>query len=123
MNDKVIKEIKNLQIDQGLSGIFILLSIATIIGDYFVEKYYINNDENAYKSAKKIFIASLLISLLIYIYFLKNSRNDYYEQIMNKKESFPHLIRLIGSVLLVVGIACLLYFQATDNELTAVVPL
>lgn len=123
MNEKVIKEIKNLKIDQGLSGIFILLSVSTIIGDYFVEKYYINKDANAYKKAKKIFISSLLVSLLIYLYFLKNSRNDYYEQIMNKKESFPHLIRLIGSVLLVVGIACLLYFQATDSELTAVVPL
>lgn len=123
MNEKVIKEIKNLKIDQGLSGIFILLSVSTIIGDYFVEKYYINKDANAYKKAKKIFISSLLVSLLIYLYFLKNSRNDYYEQIMNKKESFPHLIRLIGSVLLVVGIACLLYFQVTDNELTAVVPL
>ena len=60
---------------------------------------------------------------LIYLFFLRNSKNDYYEKLINREESFPHLVRLIGSILLVVGIACLLYFQITDDELTGVVPL
>ena len=125
MNDinNIKNEIENLNTDQSLSGIFILLSIATIIGDEFVKKYYINKDQNAYKTAKKIFISALIITLLIYLYFLKNSKKEYYEQILKKEESFPHLIRLIGSILLVVGISCLLYFQITDDELTGVVPL
>lgn len=122
-NNNVLEEINNLKIDQSLSGIFIILSIATIIGDEFVEKYYLNNDKSAYRSAKKIFITSLIITLLIYLYFLKNSKDDYYEKIIKQEESFPHLIRLIGSILLVVGISCLLYFQITDDELTGVVPL
>ena len=43
-NNNILEEIKGLKIDQSLSGIFIILSIATIIGDEFVEKYYLNND-------------------------------------------------------------------------------
>lgn len=116
-------EIENLNIDQSLSGIFILLSIATIIGDEFVKKYYLTKNKNSYKTAKKIFISALIITLLIYLYFLKNSNKEYYEKISNNEESFPHLVRLIGSTLLVVGISCLLYFQITDDELTGVVPL
>jgi len=100
-----------------------LLSIATIIGDEFVKKYYITKDKQAFKNAKKIFITSLIITLFIYLYFLKNSKNEYYEKIIKNEESFPNLIRLIGSTLLVVGISCLLYFQITDDELTGVVPL
>ena len=122
-NNNILEEIKGLKIDQSLSGVFIILSIATIIGDEFVEKYYLNNDKSAYWNAKKIFIASLSITLIIYLYFLKNSNDDYYKQIINNQESFPHLIRLIGSILLVVGIGCLLYFQIKDDELTGVVPL
>ena len=38
-NNNILEEIKGLKIDQSLSGIFIILSIATIIGDEFVEKY------------------------------------------------------------------------------------
>ena len=115
-NNNILEEIKDLKIDQSLSGIF-------IIGDEFVEKYYLNNDKSAYRNAKKIFIASLSITLIIYLYFLKNSNDDYYKQIINNQESFPHLIRLIGSILLVAGIGCLLYFQIKDDELTGVVPL
>ena len=122
-NNNILEEIKGLKIDQSLSGVFIILSIATIIGDEFVEKYYLNNDKSAYWNAKKIFITSLSITLIIYLYFLKNSNDDYYKQIINNQESFPHLIRLIGSILLVVGIGCLLYFQIKDDELTGVVPL
>ena len=123
MNENIKEEIKNLEVDQSLSGIFILLSVATIIGDQFVKKYYINKDKNAYITAKKIFISSLIVTLLIYIYFLKKSKDGYYKEILQREESFPHLIRLIGSALLVVGIPCLLFFQITDDELTGVVPL
>ena len=122
MND-IKNEINNINIDQSLSGIFIILSIATIIGDEFVKKYYKNKDIRSYKTAKKIFITSLTVTLLIYIYFLRNSKRDYYERIAQNEESFPNLIRLVGSILLVVGISCLLYFQITDDELTGVVPL
>ena len=122
MND-IKNEINNINIDQSLSGIFIILSIATIIGDQFVKKYYKNKDIRSYKTAKKIFITSLTVTLLIYIYFLRNSKRDYYERIAQNEESFPNLIRLVGSILLVVGISCLLYFQITDDELTGVVPL
>lgn len=123
MNNNIVKELESLEIDQSLSGIFILLSIATIIGDQFVKKYYINKDKNSYINAKKIFVSSLIITLLIYIYFLKKSNDGYYEKIEKNEESFPQLIRLIGSILLVVGISCLLFFQITDDELTGVVPL
>ena len=123
MNNNIVKEINNLKKDQTLSGVFILLSIATIIGDEFVKKYYITKDKQSFKNAKKIFITSLIITLFIYLYFLKNSKNEYYEKIIKNEESFPNLIRLIGSTLLVVGISCLLYCQITDDELTGVVPL
>ena len=123
MNENINNEIRNLSTDQSLSGIFIVLSIATIIGDQFVKKYYICNDKSAYKTAKKIFISALTVTLLIYIYFLRNSKRDYYEKIAQNEESFPNLVRLIGSTLLVVGISCLLFFQIADDELTGVVPL
>lgn len=123
MNKCINNEINNLNIDQSLSGIFIILSIATIIGDEYVKKYYKCNDKEAYKTAKKLFIGALTVTLIIYIYFLSNSKRDYYERIINNKESFPNLIRLIGSILLIAGISCLLYFQINDDELTGVVPL
>ncbi len=123
MNNNIIKEIQKLNIDQSLSGVFILLSIATIIGDEFVKKYYKTQDPKAYVSAKNLFIGALIISLLIYLYFLKESKNAYYEKIVDKEDVFPYIIRLIGSTLLVVGIVCLIYFQIAEEELTGVVPL
>ena len=123
MNNNIKQKLKDLKKDQSLSGIFIILSICTIVGDEFVKKYYITKNKNNYITAKKIFISSLTVSLLIYLYFLKNSKKEYYEKIIKNKESFPNLIRLIGSIFLVVGIACFLYFKINDEELTCVVPL
>lgn len=119
INDKL----KNLKIDEGLSGIFIILSIITIIGDEFVKKYYIFKDKEAYKYAKILFISSLTVSFCIYVYFAKQNKEKYFERLAKNEETGPNLVRLIGSILVVVGIGCLIFYQVTEKELTDVAPL
>lgn len=69
--------------------------------------------------AKKIFLITASITLIIYIYFVINT----YIKIENTKQKSQNInmlnIKLIGNILIVAGIICIVYFIYNDKgELT-----
>jgi hypothetical protein len=110
--------INNINQDERLSSLFIIVTVSTIIGDEFIKKYYKCRNIEDYKNAKKCFIIGILITLFVYLIFIKKNKRDYYEKIMRKSKSFPSFVRLVGSILLAIGTICLLYFQITDTSIT-----
>lgn len=115
--------IKDLNRDEIFSLIFMILNVFTILGDEFLKKYYTYKNVKCYKNAKKLFLASLVITFFIYFYFIKKNKYNYYNKIINNQESFPTLVRLIGSILLICGIVCLIYYQVNDNDVTGAIPV
>jgi hypothetical protein len=106
-------EIKRLNIEDFIWIVFAILCIINIIGDYN-EKEYIKLNNKYYKNnADKIFTFTLTITLLIYLYFF--IRNYYVlEKATDKKRLYE--IKVLGSILLIIGIICLLYFQKKQTS-------
>lgn len=108
-NTNIESEIKRLNFEDFLWIIFIGIALLNIFGDYN-EKEYLKSNNIYYKDqANHIFEITLLITFLIYIYF--NIRN--YNALKKAPEARKGLyqIKLFGSILLIVGVLCLIYFQ------------
>lgn len=112
MND-VISKIKELEFEKILWLIFIFISALNIYGDNLEEIFFKENNLQSELLAKKIFIFTIAISLLIYIYFVYRNYNN----LKNAKNEDTHLflIRLAGSILIVVGALFILYFEVNKK--------
>lgn len=94
--------------------IFIIISIGNIVGDELIKSSIIEHDKQKDALAKNIFSISLIITIIIYIYFLGRNYKDY-----EKHHNKTYEIRLLGSILMLSGILCFLYFQiktTTNND-------
>ena len=102
-------DLNRLNFEDFIWVIFIGLSILNIIGDNYQKEFietYNSEDEN---SANNIFLFVLWISLLIYIYFFIRNIKAYEKVSEEEKELFA--IKVFGSILFIVGVICLIYFQ------------
>ena len=66
-----------------------------------------DNDKEKDKLAKDIFTISLIITVIIYLYFFSRNYKDY----QGHKNSKAYELRFLGSILMISGILCFLYFQ------------
>lgn len=89
--------------------IFIALSFLNIFGDELIKKAVIKKEEIYFEHAKTIFFIVIFISIIIYIYFINRNYKDYQKY----KDNQSYKIRLLGSILILVGTLCFLYFQIT----------
>lgn len=110
MNNNVEKMVKRLSFENIVWFVFIIISAMDIYGDEILKKDLLYNDKASGNRANNIFLIAILVSLLIYGYFLYRNYKDYQEY---KNESYQ--IRLIGSFLIFTGVVCLLYFQLTTT--------
>lgn len=104
-----IREIKRLKFENILWIIFAVLCILNVVGDYDQELYLIHNNYYYKEKSDKIFEFTLTITLLIYIYFFCRNYSALKNASSNQKELYE--IKLFGSIFLIVGIICLIYFQ------------
>ena len=98
--------------------ILIGCNILNIFGNKIIDRYRYNKINECLYLGKKIFITSLLITLVVYIFF---TRDNYYELIKAKKvcrNIKPTSIRLLGSFLFIIGILCFIYYQINDEGIT-----
>ena len=108
------EKIRRLNFEDFLLTIFICLSILNIIGDNY-EKKYLKTFNIYYKAnANKIFDFTLSITILIYLYFVIRNYNSYKNIEENNKKLYS--IKLFGSILIIVGDICLLYFQKKQES-------
>lgn len=94
--------------------IFIGLGILNIVGDNLLKDYINTNDKNKEESANKVFLFILFVSLIIYIYFFIRNFNAYEKASEEDKDLFG--IKTFGSILLIIGILCLIYFQYKQSN-------
>lgn len=112
MNQDQINTIKRLNFENIIWVIFIIISALDIYGDELIKKNIIYNDKSSETKATNIFLILTVVSLLIYLYFLKRNYNDF-----NKYKNKDYEIRFIGSIFILIGTLCFLYFQIdTRNQ-------
>lgn len=87
--------------------IYVVIAIGNIVGDELIKKSISKNDKKADTIAKNIFTTSLIITIIIYIYFL----NRNYKDIEKHNNSKEYKVRYLGSILTFIGLFCFLYFQ------------
>lgn len=99
--------IKRLSFENWIWAIYIVVAIFSIYGDELIKKSIQHHDKKANESAQKIFLGVLIITILIYFYFLSRNYKDL-EKHPNEKE---YQVRFLGSILVISGVICFLYFQ------------
>ncbi len=117
-NDEIQKTLRELNIEDLLSGIFIILGILSIYGDQIQKKYVITKDYKYQKEANNIFDLILLVTFILYIVFLYRSYRNYKNASENRKNLFA--IKLLGSCFLMAGIICTIYFQVNNKKYVGV---
>ena len=115
MNDTISK-LNTLKFEETLYIIFILLILANIYADYN-EEIYLKTNNNIYEDkANQIFTITLIGTLFIYLYFFNRNYKAYENASHNEKELFE--IKLFGTIFLIVGVLCLIYFQTKQSNFT-----
>ena len=100
--------IKRLRFENYIWVIYLVIALGNIWADELIIKS-IEEHENKYdKLAKIIFLISLIVTLIIYVYFLNRNYNDYINS--NEKNKKTYEIRFLGSIFVFVGTFCFLYF-------------
>lgn len=113
MNDTV-KEIKRLKFEEFLWIIFAIISLLNVYGDKIEEKYVITDQKIYQNQSNKIFEITLMVTLLIYIYFFIRNYKALEKASYCEKRLYE--IKLFGSSLLIAGILLLIYFQTHQKS-------
>jgi len=116
MNSFKNKEIIRLNFEDYIWGIFIFLSILNIVSNDNQKKYVISNNQYYEDRANNISILVLSILLIIYFYFFFRNYSMYNNKINDGEVTNEDLIKVMGSLLFVIGTICLLYFQINSDD-------
>lgn len=109
MYNNAFDELKRLNFEDLLWITLGITSFLNVLGDYNV-KEYLKTYNNTYKStSNKIFEFTLIVTLIIYIYFLYRNYKAY-QSVPNYQKNI-YLVRVWGSIFLIVGNLLLIYFQ------------
>lgn len=115
MNDSSSDEIKRLKWENTIWIVFAFLCLLNIAGDNDEINYLRRNNINFKREANTIFEFTLTITFLIYLYFFTRNVNQL-EKNQDKKELYE--IKVFGSIFLIFGIICLIYFQKKQKNFT-----
>ena len=107
------KELKRLKFEDMLWIIFGMLCFINVYGDNIQEKNLFINSKALENKSNKVFTFTLIVTFFICIYFFNRNYNNYKKAPKRKKELYT--IKVLGSLFLIVGVICLIYFQ-TNNE-------
>lgn len=113
-NNEIQRTLRELNLEDFLSGIFIILGILSIYGDQIQKKYVITKEYKYQKEANDIFDFILLVTFILYIVFFYRNYRNYKNASENRKNLFA--IKLLGSCFLMAGIICTIYFQVNNKN-------
>ena len=105
--------VKRLNFENLIWVAFIIVAMTDIYGDEQLKKDIVKHEHQAREKANDAFLIAILVSILIYIYFLVRNYYDY-----KKYPTKSYEVRLLGSIFLLAGSVCLLYFQITTTTKT-----
>lgn len=107
--------VKRLRFENWIWIVYIIISLVTILGDELIIKSIQENNNKYNEDAIKLFKSTLVITIIIYIYFLVRNYSDYINSDKDNKQAYG--VRLLGSILMFIGTLCLFYFL---NETSSV---
>jgi len=107
-------ELREVTINEWIWMIFVILSLANIYGDE-LEKYSLQEQEKHDEKARKIFLTTASVALLIYLYFVINAYNKLKRAKALNKDTNIQEINLLGQSLVFLG-ACLLIYSNIKNQ-------
>lgn len=110
MNDDVDQTVKRLNFENLIWISFIIVSALDIYGDELIKKGLTLHDKKNLYKANKLFLTLSYFSVLVYIYFLFRNYKDY-----QKHKNSNYQIRLLGSLLILIGSICLTYYQKCNT--------
>lgn len=111
------KQLRQLRFENFLSVIFIALSVLNIYGDDLLQRFVVLQNKKDEKRAREVFLVALIVTLLIYFYFAYRNNKELKQAIINgDKNVFAHRIRVFGTLLLIVGVICFIYFNRNSGE-------
>lgn len=103
------QEIRRIRFEDLLSLVFIVTSILNIYGDKLHIDYINTNNQEKEKIARDIYKLVLIITILIYFYFINRNYNFLQDAKDNNQNTKLPFIRLLGSVFFIIGAILLLY--------------
>lgn len=109
------KKLKSILIDEFIIGIFIISNLINLLADEQEKKYLYTKDKNILISANNKAIFTLSISIIIYLYFIYINYQEYIKH-QYDYNSYIYLLRLIGSIIIAIGLSFLLYFRIINPE-------
>lgn len=107
-------ELKEVTINEWIWIIFLILSIANIFGDEIEKKSLLEKKCHDDK-ARKLFIITASVALIIYLYFVISSYNQLKKQKQQNKNTQLQEINLLGNTLVFLG-ACVLIYHKLKNK-------
>jgi len=111
-------ELREVTINEWIWVIFVILSLANIYGDE-LEKQSLQEKSCRDKNARKIFLTTASVALIIYFYFVVNSYNKLKIEKSKNKNTKLREINLLGNTLVFIGALLLIYFNIKNkNEIT-----
>lgn len=105
-----INEINSLNFEKIIAFIFIIVSALNIYGDSLQQKFLLFNNKKDETNAKNIFIVAVIISIILYAYFVNRNYKNYLSELNKGNDAKLEQIRLYGSILFIVGAFMLLYY-------------
>ena len=117
MNNQSTQTYTRLKFEDNLSIIFIILNLLNIRANAIIENAILTNNISQGSKSLKIYRFIIVISILLYIYFVKRNYKFYIES--RKKVNYDNTlekIRLEGSLLILVGTLLLGYTIFKERE-------
>lgn len=119
MNDEINKRLKALDIEDFIWIIYIGIIIMSFTSNYYERKYFLKKDKKdkeKYRGLNKIIFTILLI---VYLYFLKGSIEDFKNLKENDSKKKKQLVTLslIASLLITISGLIFLAIACVDDNL------
>lgn len=119
MNDELVKKLKQLKIEDFIWLLYIGIIFLSWYSNSLERKYYVFNDLKSKEDYRNIMKVIFLILVLVYLYFLRDSYNDFKNLKPNDTEEKKNLVTLsfIASLLIAISGFIFLYIAFEDEDL------
>lgn len=117
--EELERKLKQLNIEDFIWLIYIGIIFMSWISNHLERDYFINNNEISKEKYRKIMIIIFSILLIVYLYFLKDSYNDFknLNNLDTKKAKTLTTLSFIASLLIAISGIIFLYIAINDEEL------
>ena len=115
--EEINEQLAELRIEDYIWIIFIFVSIAAIVSDYFEKDWLLTKNKKNYQTYKNINVTLLTISFIVYLYFVLLSYKKYKQTRHNKsiKELFFSEVNLFAASLFLIGGLLNIYTEVKSN--------